>query len=189
MKASPFFPLTFSSLLLALSISVLAQSGQYTVQVDSVTAQDAAEGKVQALKSQGQNAYWLKSNVPGQGLRYRVRIGRFPTRVAAQNFGARIKQQGLTSDFFVALFEGASSSFGEPVKKPAPPPVLSAAPKTAPTETKAAENKTDENKAALPRHNGSAKSNRSRLPPQCQMLRRRIAARTRQSIISLRQER
>ena len=150
MKASPFFPLTFSSLLLALSIGVLAQSGQYTVQVDSMTAQDAAVSKVQTLKSQGQNAYWLKSNVPGQGLRYRVRIGRFPTRVAAQNFGARIKQQGLTSDFFVALFEGASSPLGEPVKKPTPPPVLSTAPKTAPSENKTAENKTAESKSALP---------------------------------------
>ena len=142
MKASPFSYLTFSSLLIALSISVAAQSGQYTVQVDSMTAQDAAEGKVHTLKSQGQQAYWLKSTVPGQGLRYRVRIGRFPSRVAAQTFGARLKQQGLTSDFFVALYEGASSPLGEPVKKPTPPPVLSAAPKSAPAETKTAAIKT-----------------------------------------------
>lgn len=148
MKASPFFPLIFSSFLLVLSISVLAQSGQYTVQVDSVTAQEAAESKVQTLKSQGQNAYWLKSNVPGQGLRYRVRIGRFPTRVAAQNFGARLKQQGVAADFFVALFEGATSPLGTPtpVKKVAPAPVLSATPKTVPAENKAAENKTAEDK-------------------------------------------
>lgn len=150
MKASPFLPLIFSSLLLVLSISALAQSGQYTVQVDSVTAQDAAESKVQTLKSQGQNAYWLKSNVPGQGLRYRVRIGRFPTRVAAQNFGARLKQQGIAADFFVALFEGVSSPLGSatPVKKVAPAPVLSATPKTVPAENKAAENKTAEDKSA-----------------------------------------
>ncbi len=126
---------------MALSINTVAQSGQYTVQVDSMTAQEAAEGKVQTLRSQGQQAYWLKSNVPGQGLRYRVRVGRFPSRVAAQNFGSRLKQQGLTADYFVALYEGTSSSLSDPVKKPAPPPVLGVTPKTAPVETKTAEDK------------------------------------------------
>jgi hypothetical protein len=144
MKASPFSSLILTSLLIAFSITSGAQSGQYTVQIDSMTAQDAAEGKVRQLKSQGQNAYWLKSNVPGQGLRYRVRIGRFPSRAAAQSFGARLKQQGLAADFFVALFEGASSPLGtaEPVKKPEPASALNATPKAAPTENKAAENKT-----------------------------------------------
>lgn len=159
MKASPFSPLTLIGLLIGLSLSGLAQAGQYTVQIDSMTAQDAAEGKVHQLKSQGQNAYWLKSNVPGQGIRYRVRIGRFPHRAAAQNFGARLKQQGVASDFFVALFEGASSPLGsnEPMKKTAPMPALTTTPMTtenktagnsplatkpAPADNKAAENKT-----------------------------------------------
>ena len=141
MKASPFSPLTVISLLIALSLSGLAQAGQYTVQIDSMTAQDAAEGKVHQLKSQGQNAYWLKSSIPGQGVRYRVRIGRFPSKAAAQNFGTRLKQQGTASDYFVALFEGASSPLGsnEPIKKPAPVPALTTAPKT--TENKIAGNK------------------------------------------------
>ncbi len=159
MKASPFSPLILISLLICLSVSGLAQAGPYTVQIDSMTAQDAAEGKVRQLKAQGQNAYWLKSNVPGQGIRYRVRIGRFPNRAAAQSFGARLKQQGVASDFFVALFEGASSPLGstEPLKKPVLTPALTTAPKTAenktvgnapvatkptPVENKAAENKT-----------------------------------------------
>ncbi len=162
MKASPFLPLIFISLLISLSLSGLAQAGQYTVQLDSMTVQDAAEGKVHQLKSQGQNAYWLKSNVPGQGLRYRVRIGRFPSRSAAQSFGARLKQQGVASDFFVALFEGASSSLGsvEPMKKPVPTPALTTTPKTtenktagnAPVATKPgpAENKAAENKPPVP---------------------------------------
>ncbi len=162
MKASPFSPLTLISLLIGLSLSGLAQAGQYTVQLDSMTAQDAAEGKVHQLKAQGQNAYWLKSNVPGQGTRYRVRIGRFPNRAAAQSFGARLKQQGVASDFFVALFEGASSPLGsiEPIKKPAPTPALTTVPKTtenktagnAPVATKSAsaENKAAENKTPAP---------------------------------------
>lgn len=114
-----------------------------------MTAQDAAESKVQALKAQGLNAYWLKSNVPGQGTRFRVRLGRFPTRAAAQNYGAQLKQQGKAADFFVAAFEGSSSPLGaaEATKKPAPP-VLSATPKTTSAETKAAANKPAESKPA-----------------------------------------
>jgi hypothetical protein len=157
MKASPFSSLILTSLLIACALTLAAQSGQYTVQVDSMTAQDAAESKVQQLKAQGQNAYWLKSTVPGQGVRYRVRVGRFPSRTAAQSFGARLKQQGLAADFFVALFEGASSPLGAaaPVKKPEPAPALSTAPKTTPALTPAPkppppDNKTVENKAAPP---------------------------------------
>jgi hypothetical protein len=144
MKASPFSPLTLVSLLIGLALASLAQTGAYTVQLDSMTAQETAESKVQQLKAQGQNAYWLKSNVPGQGIRYRVRVGRFPNRVAAQNFGARLKQQGLTADFFVALFEGSSSPLGvnTPVKKVEPVPVLANTSKVVPVNNKAAENKT-----------------------------------------------
>jgi hypothetical protein len=147
MKASPFSPLLLISLLFGLSVAVAAQSGAYTVQVDSMTAQDTAESKVLQLKAQGQNAYWLKSNIPGQGIRYRVRIGRFPTRAAAQNYGMRLKQQGVTADFFVALFEGTSSPLGanEQAKKPAPqpipPPSLTKPTTRTTTETKAVSNK------------------------------------------------
>ena len=143
MKASPFSPLILVSLLIGFTITPLAQSGAYTVQLDSMTAQEAAEGKVQQLKAQGQNAYWLRSNIPGQGIRYRVRVGRFPNRVAAQNFGARLKQQGLTSDFFVALFEGASSPLGvsTSVKKAEPAPALTNTSRVVPVDNKAAENK------------------------------------------------
>ncbi len=160
MKASPFSLLIGISLLLGLSLAGLAQSGQYTVQIDSMTAQDAAEGKVHQLKSQGQNAYWLKSSVPGQGVRYRVRIGRFPSRAAAQTFGTRLKQQGVAADYFVALFEGASSplSSPEPIKKPVPAPALTTVPKAAesktavssPVVTKPADNKAAENKSPAP---------------------------------------
>jgi len=145
MKASPFSPLILVSLLLGLSLPGLAQSGQYTVQIDSMTAQDAAEGKVLQLKSQGQNAYWLKSNVAGQGIRYRVRIGRFPNRNAAQSFGTRLKQQGITSDFFVALFEGTSSPLksNEQARKPEtkPAPILITPSPAAPTNAKMNVNK------------------------------------------------
>lgn len=126
MKASLCYYLIVLSCSLALTLPSLAQSGQYTVQIDSMTAQDAAESKVQQLKAQGLNAYWLKSNVPGQGLRFRVRIGRFATRAAAQTYGTKLKQQGLTSDFFAALYEGTSSPLGneQAAKKTVPTPIV-----------------------------------------------------------------
>ncbi len=130
MKASLCYYLIVLSCSLALALPCVAQAGQYTVQLDSMTAQDAAEGKVQQLKAQGLNAYWLKSNIPGQGLRFRVRIGRFATRAAAQAYGTKLKQQGLTTDFFAALYEGNSSPLGneQAVKKVAPAPVVVAKP-------------------------------------------------------------
>ena len=136
MKASPFSFLISLSLLLALALPGFSQSGQFTVQIDSMVNQDGAEAKVAQLKSQGLNAYWLKSSVPGQGLRYRVRIGRFPSRAAAISYGARLKQQGAFADYYAALWEGTTSPFGNiaevkpkpvvvttPVKVVAPKPV------------------------------------------------------------------
>jgi SPOR domain len=132
MKASPFSFLISLSLLLALSLPGFSQSGQFTVQIDSMVNQDGAEAKVANLKSQGLNAYWLKSVVPSQGMRYRVRIGRFPSRAAAITYGTRLKQQGVFPDFYAALWEGNTSPFGnavveakpKPVPPPAPAPVV-----------------------------------------------------------------
>lgn len=150
MRASPISRPIFFGLFLLLSFSAIAQSGQYTVQVDSMTAQEAAESKVQSLKAQGLNAYWLKSNVPGQGIRYRVRIGRFPNRIAAQSYGAKLKQQGHTADFFIALFEGNSSPLGATeVAKKTPPPAPPVTPKPTPVETKPLETKATVNKPAV----------------------------------------
>ncbi len=127
MKASPFSFLISLSLLIVLSLPGFSQSGQFTVQIDSMVNQDAAEAKVVQLKSQGLNAYWLKSSVPGQGLRFRVRIGRFPNRAAAQSYGTHLKQQGIIADYYAALWEGNTSPFGSIAEaKPKPKPVVTA---------------------------------------------------------------
>ncbi len=130
MKASPFSFLISLSLLVALSLPGFSQSGQYTVQIDSMVNQDAAEAKVAQLKSQGLNAYWLKSSVPGQGLRFRVRIERFSSRAAAVSYGTRLKQQGIFPDFYAALWEGNTSPFGN-IAEAKPKPVVPAPVKVA----------------------------------------------------------
>ncbi len=127
MKASPYSLLISLSLLLVLSLPGFSQSGQYTVQIDSMVNQDAAETKVAQLKSQGLNAYWLKSSVPGQGLRFRVRIGRFPSRAAAISYGTRLKQQSVIADYYAALWEGNTSPFGT-IAEAKPKPIVVATP-------------------------------------------------------------
>ena len=144
MKASPYSFLISLSLLLVLSLPGFSQSGQFTVQIDSMLNQDAAETKVAQLKSQGLNAYWLRSSVPGQGLRFRVRIGRFPNRGAAQSYGTRLKQQGVIADYYAALWEGNTSPFGtiaEVKAKPivVPTPVKVVAPKPVAAEPQQAQ--------------------------------------------------
>lgn len=98
-----------------------AQRGQFTVQVESAPSQAAAESRVQQLKARGLEAYWIKSDIAGVGLRYRVRIGRFPTRAAAKVYGEQLRRQGAVSDFFVAEYEAPAVAAVAPKKEtPAP---------------------------------------------------------------------
>lgn len=108
-----------------------AQRGQFTVQIESASTEATAESKAQQLRAGGLEAYWIKSDVAGVGLRYRVRVGRFPTRAAAKLYGERLRQQGVASDFFVAEYEtptvaaapkkGATKP-AQVTASPAPPP-------------------------------------------------------------------
>jgi hypothetical protein len=124
-------PLIFTALTLAAwPVLIHAQRGQFTVQIESVQTQTVAESIVQQLRARGLEAYWIKSNIAGVGMRYRVRTGRFPTRAAAKLHGAQLQQRGVITDFFVAEYEapepaaGARQSPGKPseaVAKPAQP--------------------------------------------------------------------
>jgi hypothetical protein len=142
-------PIIFTTLsLVAWPVLVQAQRTQFTVQIESVQEQAVAESAARQLKARGLEAYWIKSNVTGVGLRYRVRIGQFPTRAAARLYGAQLQQRGLITDFFVAEYELPQPSTGarqsptkpsEAVAKPAQPsPTSTATPKpqrVEPTDT------------------------------------------------------
>jgi hypothetical protein len=95
---------SFCFLLLAASLAVSAQSLKYTLQVSAAPTQAEAEKQVSQLKAQHLDAYWIRSQVPGVGVRYRVRIGRFPTKAVAHTYGERLRQQGLIIEFFIADF-------------------------------------------------------------------------------------
>ncbi len=94
-----------------LATSLLAAQGiQYTVQIEATPDQVVAEERVGQLKAQGLEAYWIKSNVPGKGVFFRVRIGRFATKAAARQYGERLRQQGRITDYFVVEYEAPAQS-------------------------------------------------------------------------------
>ena len=88
--------------LLALLSPALAEQGIWTTQIAAPQNQQDAEKQVNELLTQGLDAYWIRADVPGVGTRYRVRIGRFASKAAAQENGERLRSQGVTREFFIA---------------------------------------------------------------------------------------
>lgn len=93
------------SVLLVLTIVVAAQSGRFTVQLEAAPTLAEAQEKVKQFKTKGVEAYIIKSQVPGKGTFYRVRVGVFPNQNEARKFGTDLQQQGVVSGFFTAPFE------------------------------------------------------------------------------------
>ena len=74
-----------------------AQSVQkrFTIQVGSFKETGSADRMVSRLRSKGHAAYQLRTEVPGKGVWYRVRVGAFDSRAAAQSMIARLKGQKI----------------------------------------------------------------------------------------------
>src|SRR5215831_21067625 len=74
-------------LLIAIAFSVpvaLAQGRSFTIQVESATSEAEARSSVARLRAQGLEAYWVKTAIPGMGVRYRVRVGRYQNQAQAK---------------------------------------------------------------------------------------------------------
>jgi hypothetical protein len=112
----------FSSLLFLILMltPAAAQKGAWSVQLASYQIQAEAETQTQWLQGKGQDAYIVKSTVAGQGIRYRVRIGRFASKAAAQSHGDKLKREGIIADYFAAPYESPL--------KPAPEKAAASAP-------------------------------------------------------------
>ncbi len=65
---------------------------QLTIQVASVKNPQLAERMVRDLKRKGYPAYTRIGKVPGKGIWYRVRVGRFSSRQAAVGMQARLRR-------------------------------------------------------------------------------------------------
>ncbi len=106
---SSLLKVTFISAWLAMPL-LAAQGTQYTVQIEATPDQLVAEERVEQLKAQGLEAYWIKSNVPDKGVFFRVRIGRFATKADARQYAERLRQQGRITDYFVTEYEAPAQS-------------------------------------------------------------------------------
>jgi cell division septation protein DedD len=65
--------------------------GQLTIQVAAVKSAGIADDMVTQLKGQGYQAHQSVAKIPGKGLRYRIRVGRFTNSQEAQALARRLK--------------------------------------------------------------------------------------------------
>ena len=101
MKFSPFLIVV----LLLLAVSAYGQTASFTVQLEASPALDVAQEKVKKLRESGVEAYIVRSEVPGQGTFYRVRVGIFDSLAEAKKFGADLQNQRKIRDFYAAPYE------------------------------------------------------------------------------------
>lgn len=70
----------------------------FTVQVSSFQERGRADGLVEQLRAKSFAAYTMPSEVPGKGTWYRVRVGQFTTREAAEAVAAKLRSaQGMSA--------------------------------------------------------------------------------------------
>jgi hypothetical protein len=137
MKKSTSLAVISLVILLCFSEIATAQTNRFTVQLEAAPTVDAAQERVKQLKAQGLDAYVVKSQVPGKGTFYRIRVGMFSNQADARKYGADLQKQGIVSEFFIAPYERpqgdlmqlATTIAGAPAKPATSPPV-----KTQPAE-------------------------------------------------------
>src|SRR6266545_1909771 len=76
-------------------LRVQAQARAYAVQVAALQSQESAEALVNGLRARGLEAYWVKANIPGQGVFYRVRLSKFASLGQARAYAERLQKSGL----------------------------------------------------------------------------------------------
>jgi hypothetical protein len=97
------------SLLCLLSLSAAqAQAVRYTLQVEALDSLTPALELVQDLRASGVDAYYLRSEVPGKGLYYRVRVGNFADTRSAHHRGEQLCRAHLIHKYYVTTYEGGT---------------------------------------------------------------------------------
>ena len=72
-------------------MAAATERGHFSVQVASVQESRGAEQLVEQLRKKGYQAYQIRSEVAGKGVWYRIRVGAFGDRGAAEKMLARLK--------------------------------------------------------------------------------------------------
>jgi len=68
-----------------------AQKERFTIQVGAFRDAASADGMVDRLRGKGYPAYHLRTELPGKGVWYRVRVGAFVVREGAETMLTRLK--------------------------------------------------------------------------------------------------
>src|SRR5262245_29105805 len=95
-------------LLIAIVFSIpvaLGQSRGFTIQVESWLSEADARSSVVQLRAQGLEAYWVKTTIANMGVRYRVRIGRYPTQAQAKARGDQLLSARAIKEFIVTVYD------------------------------------------------------------------------------------
>lgn len=79
--------------------------GGLTVQVGAYGDMSSARSAVSTLASKGVDARVARANAPGQGVVFRVQVGRFKSRGEAARFGGQLKAKGAVSTYLIAESE------------------------------------------------------------------------------------
>lgn len=106
-KVKPFVcpAALFVALCLTAFAQALAQGGRFAIQLGA--SPDHAEAETMLKEAQAQNlaAYLIRSNVPGKGIFYRIRVGNYASRAAAEKAAQQFKASGALSAFMIATYE------------------------------------------------------------------------------------
>jgi len=141
-------PIVFSRSLILKSVAILllqttiipgqqqqprtsAQGAHFTIQLSASPDRAEAEAKLKEAQANKLDAYLVKSNVPGKGIFYRVRVGNYASRAVAEKAAQQFKANGALNEYIIVGYEA-------PDTPPAPQPAKVAAnPKadTAPAAT------------------------------------------------------
>jgi DedD protein len=76
---------------------------RYIVQLKSLPTQSEAEALVRKLSASGYRPYLVSSTVAGRGVTYRVRLGEFPSRRAAESAKAQFESRESTVAYVTRL--------------------------------------------------------------------------------------
>ncbi len=82
----------------------IAQTERFTIQVAAYLKEKDAVGYVRSLQLKGYDAFHTRAS-KNRKQWYQVKIGRFATRAEAQDFGSRLKKEGIIDDFYVANYK------------------------------------------------------------------------------------
>jgi photosystem II stability/assembly factor-like uncharacterized protein len=99
-------------LLIAIAFSVPvapAQGRSFTIQVESAISEAEARSSAAKLRAQGLEAYWVKTTIPGIGVRYRVRIGRYQNQAQAKAKAEQLLGAGVINEFIVTTYDAPPS--------------------------------------------------------------------------------